>query len=153
MKACTRCKAVKDFSAFYKDSRLRSGLASRCKECSAELGKEWFAKNAERSRETNKLWQMNNREKYRNNEQKRRARKRQAGEFVVTANEMRSLYGRPCFYCGSTAQITVDHVLPIARGGRHSIGNLIPACKPCNMSKHKKTIMEWKVRRREQQCK
>src|SRR3546814_5763431 len=32
-----------------------------------------------------------------------------------------------CFYCGCAGTMTMDHILPISRGGAHSIGNLIPA--------------------------
>jgi 5-methylcytosine-specific restriction endonuclease McrA len=35
-------------------------------------------------------------------------------------------------------------VIPIARGGKHSIGNLVVACKPCNSQKNKRTIQEWR---------
>ena len=146
MKTCSICKKQKNVIAFYKDARLKSGLASRCKECSAALAKVWFANNAEKAKASNKAWQINNREKYRNNEQKRRARKQASGEYLVLEKEMKRLYRQKCFYCGANDQITVDHIIPISRGGRHSIGNLLPACKPCNQSKHKKTITEWKVR-------
>lgn len=50
--------------------------------------------------------------------------------------EVRRHYGkRPrCVYCGQSAG-TADHVLPQALGGGHLIGNLVPACRPCNGAK------------------
>jgi 5-methylcytosine-specific restriction endonuclease McrA len=39
-----------------------------------------------------------------------------------------------------------DHIIPLARKGTHSIGNLVPACHACNASKGKKLISEWKGR-------
>lgn len=74
--------------------------------------------------------------------QLRRARKKANGVFVIRAKEFMSLYKKPCFYCGSKTE-HVDHVIPIARGGRHSIGNLVPACASCNLSKQDKLLMEW----------
>jgi 5-methylcytosine-specific restriction protein A len=36
-----------------------------------------------------------------------------------------------CHWCGRIAT-TVDHVLPLARGGSNDLDNLVPSCKPCN---------------------
>ena len=52
-----------------------------------------------------------------------------------------------CFYCGRKTELTFDHVMPVSRGGRHSIGNVLPACGSCNSSKNNRTIMEWRVSR------
>lgn len=49
----------------------------------------------------------------------------------------------PCEYCGSEENITVDHVVPISKGGAHSIENIVPACQPCNSSKGAKPLEEW----------
>lgn len=43
-----------------------------------------------------------------------------------------------CHYCNKrfpAEQITMDHVIPLARGGRSTQGNIVAACKPCNQSK------------------
>ncbi|MBM4557992.1 hypothetical protein GS466_23695 [Rhodococcus hoagii] len=51
-----------------------------------------------------------------------------------------------CFYCGSSGRMSMDHVVPLFRGGVHSIGNIVPACTACNSSKRTRTIMEWRLR-------
>ena len=56
-------------------------------------------------------------------------------------------YGDACVYCGSTDRIEKDHIIPLARGGSDSIGNVVPACYDCNRSKHSKFVMEWKLRK------
>jgi 5-methylcytosine-specific restriction endonuclease McrA len=38
----------------------------------------------------------------------------------------------------------MDHIVPIARGGRSTKGNLVPACKQCNNKKKQLLPMEWK---------
>lgn len=48
-----------------------------------------------------------------------------------------------CSYCPAAAD-TIDHVIPLARGGRHAEGNLAPACRSCNSSKGDKLMIEWK---------
>jgi len=52
---------------------------------------------------------------------------------------------KSCIYCFKKAD-TVDHIIPLARGGTNQEGNLAPACRQCNSSKHSSLISEWKVR-------
>jgi 5-methylcytosine-specific restriction endonuclease McrA len=40
-----------------------------------------------------------------------------------------------CQYCGSTRDLTLDHVMPRSRGGKSTWDNLITACKSCNSRK------------------
>jgi 5-methylcytosine-specific restriction endonuclease McrA len=40
----------------------------------------------------------------------------------------------PCAYCGGVAD-GWDHVVPLARGGSHTVDNLAPCCQPCNLRK------------------
>jgi 5-methylcytosine-specific restriction protein A len=39
----------------------------------------------------------------------------------------------------------MDHVVPLARGGRSTKGNLVPACKDCNNKKKNLLPMEWEA--------
>jgi len=50
-----------------------------------------------------------------------------------------------CHYCGKqvpSEQITMDHVVPVARGGRSTRGNIVPACTACNKTKKALTPAE-----------
>lgn len=41
-----------------------------------------------------------------------------------------------CSYCGTTGvPLTMDHVVPISKGGPHTKDNVVPACRPCNSRK------------------
>lgn len=43
-----------------------------------------------------------------------------------------------CHYCGKKfrpAELTMDHIVPIARGGKSARGNVVPCCKECNSRK------------------
>jgi len=44
-----------------------------------------------------------------------------------------------CLYCGSTKQLTIDHVIPSSKGGRSTWTNLATACHRCNVKKGDKT--------------
>jgi 5-methylcytosine-specific restriction enzyme A len=51
-----------------------------------------------------------------------------------------------CYYCGQPVgreNLTMDHVVPLARGGRSTKGNLVPACKECNNRKKYLLPIEW----------
>ena len=50
-----------------------------------------------------------------------------------------------CKYCGVALQwesSTVDHVVPISKGGTNDLQNLVLACKPCNTRKGNKLLAE-----------
>jgi len=50
-----------------------------------------------------------------------------------------------CHYCKkkiSRTELTMDHVVPIARGGTSTQGNIVPACRDCNRNKKLDTPVE-----------
>lgn len=54
-------------------------------------------------------------------------------------------YGHRCIYCGATskdAKLQVDHVIPVSRGGTNEMGNLVVACRACNIGKGKRMLLE-----------
>ena len=52
-----------------------------------------------------------------------------------------------CQYCGSISRdLTIDHVMPKHRGGRHEWDNLVAACRACNHRKGGKTVAEARMR-------
>lgn len=44
-----------------------------------------------------------------------------------------------CQYCGSTKQLTLDHVIPRSKGGKHTWDNVVIACERCNSRKGDRT--------------
>lgn len=50
-----------------------------------------------------------------------------------------------CHYCGAqvgAANLTLDHVVPVARGGKSTRSNCVPCCKECNSKKKAYTPAE-----------
>ncbi len=47
-----------------------------------------------------------------------------------------------CQYCGSSKHLTLDHVIPLSKGGQHSWDNVVTACKGCNQRKSNRTPLE-----------
>ena len=65
---------------------------------------------------------------------------------------MRSLYDderlkmtvpQACYYCGHRDNLTVDHLVPLVRGGPDEADNLIWACRSCNSSKQGRDMLVW----------
>lgn len=83
--------------------------------------------------------------------QRRRALKMKNGVYEVSLRDLRRTlvrYDQRCAYCRIPLgeQFDWDHIVPLARGGHHAIGNLAPSCGACNRSKHALTITEWRKR-------
>ena len=175
MKTCIKCGETKGFGEMKKDKRRLDGLTNICKVCNnagertpekaaaqKKRYEKWMKENPKRSKEIKKKYADNNKEKiakkkskyYKNNPDKwriytakRRAIVKEAETNYISDKEISTLYASPCFYCGETERITMEHLIPLSRGGRHSIGNLAPMCESCNKSKNDKLLVEWKSRR------
>ncbi len=67
------------------------------------------------------------------NRERRKARELRASQWWK-----RQLAKCRCGYCGAdtpASELTMDHIVPIARGGKTTRGNVIPVCKSCNTAK------------------
>jgi 5-methylcytosine-specific restriction protein A len=72
--------------------------------------------------------------------------RRKARELRSSQWWKRRLAKGVCHYCGQSTlpkALTMDHIVPIARGGRSTKGNVVTACKACNNAKKQLLPMEW----------
>jgi 5-methylcytosine-specific restriction endonuclease McrA len=72
--------------------------------------------------------------------------RRKARELRATQWWKRRLAKGVCHYCRRKkppGELSMDHIVPIARGGRSTKGNVVPACKACNVKKRQLLPMEW----------
>ncbi len=75
-----------------------------------------------------------------------RKEKEKAGELRKSQWWKRQLAKGTCYYCHKqvpAAELTMDHIVPLVRGGKSSKGNTVPACKDCNSRKKYLLPMEW----------
>jgi 5-methylcytosine-specific restriction endonuclease McrA len=114
-----------------------------------EAIKAWLAANADKRKSSNDAWRLANIEKVRaslrKNKHRRRARLRDSRSPGVSADDWSALtahFQGCCAYCGKSGT-TIDHVIPISKGGRDEIGNVLPACRRCNSSKGNKDLAAW----------
>jgi hypothetical protein len=79
--------------------------------------------------------------------QRRRTRMSNVGYEDIDPKILKKKFkrlGNSCVYCNAKEKITVDHVVPVSRGGVHALRNLVPACAKCNSSKRNKILfLEW----------
>ena len=60
------------------------------------------------------------------------------------------LHNGRCHYCGNLFkpdQLSMDHVVPLARGGKSTKGNTVPSCIECNRKKRLETPAETALRK------
>jgi 5-methylcytosine-specific restriction endonuclease McrA len=75
-----------------------------------------------------------------------RREKARARELRTTAWWKRRLARERCGYCGRPTpprDLTMDHRVPLVRGGRSVRSNLVPACRACNAAKKYLLPIEW----------
>lgn len=115
----------------------------------------WYEANREAISQYNRdygpRWRQENPEKSRHYVRNRQDRVRRNPCFaeITFAEWMKCIYrfrGR-CAYCGDGATVLhMDHVVPLSKGGRHGIGNVVPACHGCNMAKGSKFLAVWRYK-------
>jgi 5-methylcytosine-specific restriction endonuclease McrA len=82
---------------------------------------------------------------------RRRYRRFLAAENDLTAAEWMAIQAAwgCCAYCGAASDaLQKDCVLPLSRGGRYTIENVVPACRSCNASKSNDEVTGWLRRTR-----
>jgi 5-methylcytosine-specific restriction endonuclease McrA len=160
-KRCTGCELSLPLDSFGFDRKYRR---AKCKKCMSRLHAEWLASRAgarEMVAAHSRAYYSRNSSAHRGRvvdwfernpgatdkfNHSRRARKVSAS-FRVSARELQRIREMPCLACGQPGPSTIDHIIPLARGGTDSVGNLAPLCGPCNSSKGTKTWLEWRIQK------
>ncbi len=60
----------------------------------------------------------------------------------VNRREVLKRDNHSCQYCGSNKRLTLDHVIPVSKGGEHKWDNVVTACESCNQRKRDRTPFE-----------
>ena len=123
LKWCTACRGWHEHQAFGRNAARRDGLETSCKRGrSAVYGSQRLAASRRWSRTL----------KARLARAARRAAVR--GGVVSEADWQKILdaYSGRCAHCRQAESQSVDHVLPLSRGGTHTADNVVPSCLTCN---------------------
>lgn len=140
------------WKAYYAANRERMKERSRAwaaahPERVRECRRAWVMANSERIREYKRAYYATRGERVRTRNRLRATRKRGA-EGSHTATDIRIQYENQkgkCYYCGEFTgkKYSVDHVIPLSRGGSNDPSNLVIACPSCNSAKKDRLPHEW----------
>lgn len=161
-RTCAKCKTIKSIDLYTRRKwpNGRLGFHSYCNPCRNTINVALLHKKRQpRTRQqrkslspadienkrtrvnaSNKQWRMANPDKWKVANRLNRHRRRALGNINSTewiAKVM--LLGNKCQVCYKTepeVKITIDHIIPVSKGGTNHIENLQPLCMTCNRRKH-----------------
>lgn len=158
---------------FHKNKEGKYGLKAQCKECHSaymkKYNKKYNKEHKEEQREYKKKYNKEHKEEKReynkkynktpqgqagafNRRNRRRKREEQQGEGITGDQwlEMMNFFDWKCAYSGeyiggeeNQSIRSIDHIIPLAKGGAHKVWNCVPMYRPFNSSKNDKDIKEW----------
>jgi len=166
---CTQCGRRRALSEFNRDSRRPTGRRRTCKECASSATRRWIEenpakvnatsvayriKNAESRREYSAAylpeWKRENAHKIRDYTYRRRAKKANTETAPIDYSALWETCGGACSLCGHPLDLatewpsprfaSIDHIVPLSRGGGHVQSNLQYACLDCNVRKGAKAV-------------
>lgn len=131
-KTCRRCRRQLPVAGFGDEPRNRDGLRSWCERCTLDRTLEWHRANPAAVARLKVI------------------RRGVVDAGGVTERDLARLFTRQagrCAYCDAPmVPPSLDHVIPVTRGGTHTIGNLVYVCRSCNSSKSDRLLVEWRGR-------
>lgn len=133
-KWCPQCAMWVTLGGFRKNATRKDGLHSSCKSCENNSRAAWQRSAAgQRSKKRSR--------------QRRRALQKNCPTYHISDRDMKRLLSLNCAYEDTTCcgYLTIEHIIPLSRGGSHGIGNLTRLCVRHNSSKGSKTHMEYVV--------
>lgn len=155
-KVCTGCGEPRHVSAYSRDARGALGRRAQCRACQVAYQADYYAANRDRERAYRADYRAANREgiaEYKasyyaaNPHVRWRAdaahRLRAHGfpeqaaralEQTWTKDDVIARWGSQCVYCGGPWE-HLDHHVPLAAGGEHSLEACRPSCASCNIAK------------------
>lgn len=114
-----------------------------------ERWRAWYGKNKERFKAYVRDWKRANPDREALYERRRRTARygRPGRHSMDDLLLLFEAYDWRCAYCGTDGELTIDHRVPLSRGGTDAIENLIPACLACNSSKHDRMELDFRAER------
>jgi len=147
---CRKCLVIKDIKNFVKDKSRRRGHHPYCRICqnkiknnkrALERSLDWQKRNKSKRKEIRKRWYDKNPELIRIYKSQRRLRENNQSDGTINKKSLRSLPSEICSICKQKLDwkkpnsVHLDHIIPLVKGGRHSIDNVQWTCRTCNLTK------------------
>ena len=84
-----------------------------------------------------------------NNTQRAKRLGLQADFSYIDWCEVLERFSHKCAFCeAGECLLDLEHLVPLSHGGHHTVGNVVPACRPCNAQKCKKPLDQFARERR-----
>lgn len=165
-KRCSRCKDV--FEAkdeyFTSNKSAKDGLSHRCRSCITDHRKRnpklysdydhrWYLNNPEKIKQKREKWinnlSLSQKESMRLSKLKANLKRKAAQDLLLKdydSSDIHQLMQKQdyqCIWCSKNiaTEPSIDHFVPLAKGGYDCIDNLVISCRSCNFSKRDK--MPW----------
>lgn len=162
IKYCYRCQNWRGLFDYRKDRTKADGLQNSCTPCQKTMQANWYQRNKEKAYHSHRAYKQANPELFRAYERNYRrqhpeavkARKHRrrarlaAAEGTITARDIRLLFSLypVCLCCGAIDNLTIDHVVPITKGGDNSLHNAQTLCHRCNSSKRDRHSTDYRYK-------
>lgn len=169
VRTCTKCNERKNVTEFSRDTTRPCGYRPQCKLCASAVTKDWRARNEDhvrrfqaQYRKENQAaraayratylpeWKRANPERLRDYTHRRRALKAASVSSAINYDDLWHACGGSCPDCGcviernapwpTEAFASIDHIIPLSKGGAHEQANLRYTCLPCNLKKGAKIV-------------
>ncbi|MFF0943715.1 HNH endonuclease [Kocuria sp. CPCC 205300] len=118
LKRCLKCSTEKPLESFARQAKASDGRHSYCRDC------DRIRRRNDRAASPHLEWEATYR-------QRAHAYGNAAVVFTFTREELVDRYGDECAWCGGPFE-ELDHNVPVASGGPHTLENCRPSCGPCN---------------------
>lgn len=151
---CKPCFKIINRQRYEKNREKQIEQAKSWRKNNMERYKEYFNKYTSENRDKRAAWgkasRARNADKIRLREQAKDKKRRHLiaqTENPIKPSEWRAIIKKQngaCYYCCIVPKtLTVDHVIPLVKGGKHTAANIVGACGSCNSKKRAMGDIEW----------
>lgn len=136
--ATAQCRVYRETHQEQVKAQQRQAYRDNAEERKAAV-REYKNQNPEKASAACKRWKQEHPRRVNEINGVRAAKRRTSGLCDLTIQQwdaIKAAHDYRCAYCGERPDVlTVDHVVPLAKGGNHTASNVVPACSHCNYSK------------------
>lgn len=139
-KRCYKCGETKPTEEFNRNRRKYDGLSSECSACNRNYLRRYAKANSTSQVAKVRQWRMENPLRRSEHTAQERAAAWGAPGFFSWATAL-EIYGSRCAICDIDGPLSVDHIVPLSKGGPNWQFNIQPLCKSCNSRKSNKILL------------
>jgi HNH endonuclease len=133
---CVTCHEAKPVSEMAPDRSKKNGRRRQCRECKKDSDRRRYEAHKDAILAQQRVYGKAHPEIGWAADHRRRARS-YGLQFVtetVTPDQVIAQWGNHCHYCRGPFE-EIDHHIPVAAGGHHTVLNVVPCCGRCNQKK------------------